>query len=48
MKIARLSKITFLFIIILSGTFLGNKLLAQQKMIGPYLQKMAHDEVTIS
>ncbi|RLD74098.1 MAG: hypothetical protein DRJ07_19995, partial [Bacteroidetes bacterium] len=48
MKIPHLSKIIFILISILSSTFSVNEIIAQQKIIGPYLQKMSDDEVTIS
>jgi hypothetical protein len=48
MKIMQLTKITYLLFSILFSCLSLNEIIAQQKIIGPYLQKMSDEEVTIS
>lgn len=40
--------VRFIILFVLLSPFAGSKIFAQQKIIGPYLQKMSDEEVTIS
>jgi len=49
MKFPNISKITYLLsIFFIFNTFSIDEIFAQKKILGPYLQKMSYDEVTIS
>ena len=48
MKLLNVSGIRLLIITVILSAFSSQEIFAQQKILGPYLQKMSYDEVTIS